>query len=137
MPWKPKHSCTFPGCTTLVESGQSRCPMHTHALRTQYDKRRGTSTERGYNARWRRLRQWFLNTYPLCAECRRHGILTAATVVDHITPHKGDPALLYEQSNLQSLCTECHNRKTATEDGGLGNISATARSTHATQRMFA
>ena len=125
MPWKPKHNCTYPGCHTLVESGQSRCPTHTIAVRAQYDARRGTSTERGYNARWRRLRQWFLNSHPLCAECNRNGILTAASVVDHIMPHRGDMALLYDQANLQSLCTTCHNRKTATEDGGLGNIRHT------------
>ncbi len=122
MPWKPKHNCTYPGCRVLVESGQSRCPMHTIAVRAQYDARRGTSTERGYNSRWRALRRWFLNSHPLCVECGRHGILKAAAVVDHITPHRGDQTLLYDQSNLQSLCTECHNHKTAAEDGGLGNV---------------
>jgi 5-methylcytosine-specific restriction protein A len=121
MPWKPKHNCTFPGCTTLVESGQSRCQKHAIALRAQYDKRRGTSTERGYDARWRKLRLWFLNTHPLCAECGRKGILTAASVVDHVIPHKGDQQLLYDQNNLQSLCVSCHSRKTAAEDGSFGN----------------
>ena len=122
MPWKPQHYCTFPGCTIRIESGQSRCSEHKLFLQSQYDRRRGTSTERGYNARWRQLRRWWLNAHPLCEECRKEKKLVAATIVDHITPHRGDQTLLYDPANLQSLCTICHNRKTATEDGGLGNI---------------
>ncbi len=122
MPWKPKHPCAFPGCLTLVESGQSRCPIHKSVMSSKYDRRRGTSTERGYGVRWRRLRTWFLNAHPLCAECQRQGKLIPAALVDHIIPHRGDSALLYDPANLQSLCTTCHNRKTATEDGGLGNV---------------
>jgi 5-methylcytosine-specific restriction protein A len=121
MPWKPKHPCRYAGCSALAEHGESYCSEHKSKVRIQYEAQRGTSTERGYNARWRRLRQWFLNSHPLCAECGRHGILKAAAVVDHVIPHRGDQTLLYDQSNLQSLCTTCHNRKTATEDGGLGN----------------
>lgn len=121
MPWKPKHRCIFPGCTILIESGLSYCPEHDARIESQRDQSRGTSTQRGYNAQWRRLRQWWLNAHPLCEECKKHGILTSATLVDHIIPHHGDSNLLYDPANLQSLCTPCHNRKTATEDGGLGN----------------
>ena len=42
-------------------------------------------------------------------------------MVDHIIPHKGDEALFWDEDNLQSLCTPCHNQKTAREDGGFGN----------------
>jgi 5-methylcytosine-specific restriction protein A len=41
-------------------------------------------------------------------------------VTDHIVPHRGDPALLWDPANLQALCARCHNRKTALEDGGFG-----------------
>jgi len=41
-----------------------------------------------------------------------------ATVVDHITPHKGDNDLFWDRANWQSLCESCHNRKTAAEDMG-------------------
>lgn len=41
--------------------------------------------------------------------CQERGRITAATVVDHITPHKGDTALFWDQSNWQSLCASCHN----------------------------
>ena len=123
MPWKPKHPCKFPVCAELVDYGQSRCPKHEALLRTQYDDRRGTSTQRGYGVRWRQLRRWWLNAHPLCEECKKQGKLVTAEVVDHIVPHRGNYALLYDPANLQSLCTTCHNRKTAAEDGGLGNVS--------------
>jgi len=45
----------------------------------------------------------------------------AATVVDHIKPHRGDKTLFWERSNWQALCKQCHDIKTAKEDGGFGN----------------
>ena len=48
-------------------------------------------------------------------------MLIAATIVDHIVPHKGDLALFYDQTNWQSLCKRHHDIKTAAEDGGFGN----------------
>jgi len=44
--------------------------------------------------------------------------LVLATVVDHISPHKGDSDLFWDRANWQSLCESCHNRKTASEDMG-------------------
>lgn len=44
----------------------------------------------------------------------------ASTVVDHIKPHKGDQQLFWSKANHQALCKECHDTKTATEDGGFG-----------------
>lgn len=121
MPWKPNHTCTFPGCTRRIPSGRSLCDEHAAARRDMYEARRGTSTQRGYDARWRKLRAIYIHDHPLCAACAAEGKLRAAAVVDHITPHRGDISLLYDESNLQSLCTECHNRKTAAEDGAFGN----------------
>jgi 5-methylcytosine-specific restriction protein A len=53
---------------------------------------------------------------PWCAECMREGIYMAATEVDHIVPHRGDPIKFYT-NELQSLCHICHSRKTANEIG--------------------
>ena len=41
-------------------------------------------------------------------------------MVDHITPHKGDKALFWQRANWQPLCKQCHDIKTAIEDGGFG-----------------
>jgi 5-methylcytosine-specific restriction endonuclease McrA len=45
---------------------------------------------------------------------------TAAAVVDHIVPQKGYSLLFWNESNWQSLCRRCRNRKTATTDGRWG-----------------
>jgi hypothetical protein len=40
--------------------------------------------------------------------CLQTGRLTAATVADHIEPHRGDPVKFWK-GELQSLCDTCHN----------------------------
>ena len=122
MPQAAKKPCKQPGCAAVVDNGY--CPAHAHVQaqrRRQYDRDRGNSCERGYDAQWRKLRTLHLNAHPLCVHCRAKGIITAATEVDHITPHRGDFALRIDPANLQSLCKPCHSRKTATEDRGLGH----------------
>lgn len=66
------------------------------------------------------LRRQQLIDEPLCRICRKENRLTVATVADHIVPHKGDPNKFFNKNNLQSLCEEHHNIKTANEDGGFG-----------------
>jgi len=44
-----------------------------------------------------------------------------ASVVDHVVPHQRDMALFWDSDNWQGLCKACHDHKTASEDGGLGN----------------
>jgi hypothetical protein len=45
---------------------------------------------------------------PTCRYCRQQGRLCAATVADHVIPHRGDETLFWE-GELQSLCAPCHN----------------------------
>lgn len=67
---------------------------------------------------WRRKRRTWLAMHPLCAECERQGRVTAACVVDHVTPHGGDwNRFLLDP--VQSLCRECHDRKTACDHRGV------------------
>lgn len=81
------------------------------------DKRK--TAERGYGARWQRLRLHYLNKHPLCVMCRREGEPRGATVVDHIIPHKGDPDLMWNEDNWQSLCAPHHSGdKQALEKSG-------------------
>ena len=88
---------------------------------------RQSSHSRGYDRRWQKIRTMHLSEYPLCVECQKQGKLTAATVVDHITPHKGDWTLFNNPANHQSLCASCHSFKTAAEDGGFGNVKGQAK----------
>src|SRR5215831_12072344 len=61
-----------------------------------------------YGKRWRKRARHQLQVEPLCRGCKSEGRLTAASVVDHVVPHRGDinSFWLYE---LQSLCTFHHN----------------------------
>jgi 5-methylcytosine-specific restriction protein A len=68
-----------------------------------------TTTERGYGYRWQKAREAHLRQHPLCAMCETQGRVTAATVVDHKTPHRGDQALFWNQANWQSLCATHHS----------------------------
>jgi 5-methylcytosine-specific restriction protein A len=49
------------------------------------------------------------------------GLAAMADTVDHVIPHRGDRGRFFDAGNLQSLCKQCHDRKTAREDGGFGN----------------
>lgn len=58
---------------------------------------------------WKRLRLNQLQSSPFCALCLQVEHRTPATVVDHVTPHRGDRALFFDATNLQSLCKTCHD----------------------------
>ena len=73
---------------------------------------RGTAASRGYGHKWRKDRELFLAKHPYCAECEKMGRTAAATVVDHIIPHRGNQELFDDYDNLQGLCETCHNTKT-------------------------
>jgi len=71
---------------------------------------RNTSAHsRGYDSRWQRARVAFLFAHPLCALCAATGRATAATVVDHVNPHRCDPRLFWDEGNWQPLCAMCHD----------------------------
>ncbi|WP_145643812.1 HNH endonuclease [Neorhizobium alkalisoli] len=58
---------------------------------------------------WKRLREHQLAVQPLCEFCLITEDVTAAEVVDHKKPHKGDFELFHDPLNLQSLCAHHHN----------------------------
>jgi hypothetical protein len=66
-------------------------------------------------ARWRRRRAAQLNREPLCAMCLREGVCTAATIADHVEPHRGDEQAFW-MGRLQSLCTRHHVRDKQIEE---------------------
>jgi 5-methylcytosine-specific restriction protein A len=107
MPSKPLKPCPKPGCGKLTAGGY--CELH----KRQYDQDRGSSSERGYGAEWRKTRLLQLANEPLCRECRKEDRDTGATEVDHIIPKEQGGT--DEFSNLQSLCKHHHSLKTAKE----------------------
>lgn len=70
----------------------------------------------------------FLREHPLCVDCLAavplpgealgRKLVTPATVVDHVIPHKGDQRLFWNRSNWAGRCAPHHNAKTATRDRG-------------------
>ena len=58
--------------------------------------------------RWQKRRAHQLRLEPLCQMCLNRGRITAATVVDHLEPHKDDP-IRFWTGKVQSLCASCHS----------------------------
>lgn len=73
------------------------------------DKRK--TAERGYGARWQRERAAFLQRPEnvLCCMCKAEGRVTAAQVIDHKVPHRGDQLLMWDHTNWQALCKTHHS----------------------------
>jgi 5-methylcytosine-specific restriction protein A len=117
MPTALARACPFCGSATV-----GRCPCRPVR---QPDVHRGSSHERGYTkSRWRPARDAHLRKYPLCGQrpggvppvmsrCYDEGRVTAATVVDHQEPHRGDMKKFWNRSNWASMCASCHSRKSA------------------------
>lgn len=98
----------------------------TKKVKLKVIEKRESSAKRGYGRAWQKAREGFLRKHPLC-ECDKcqAGTLRvrAATVVDHIIPHRGDKKLFWDRNNWQAMAASCHSKKTAREDGGFGNKS--------------
>lgn len=97
-----------------------RCKTHLN----QQLRDRGTTTQRGLGADWRKVRAAKLLDEPLCQiqlKCGK-GINqpypVVATEVDHIIPRHIRPDLRLEWSNLQSACKSCNSAKRDAETGG-------------------
>lgn len=59
---------------------------------------------------WRKARAHYLKNNPLCVMCERLGRTRAATVVDHVRPHKGNMVLFWDfRNNVQPLCKQHHD----------------------------
>ncbi|MEZ5933116.1 MAG: HNH endonuclease signature motif containing protein [Alphaproteobacteria bacterium] len=66
-------------------------------------------------AAWRELELDILCRQPWCVYCEAVGIRRVSSVIDHITPHRGDGILFWDRSNLQPLCVSCHGAKSQHE----------------------
>lgn len=68
-----------------------------------------SAAARGYGHNWRVARAAYLAANPLCVYCQADGRVTAADVVNHKIPHRGDQALFWDRSNWESLCKRHHD----------------------------
>ncbi|MGQ0774574.1 MAG: HNH endonuclease [Pseudonocardiales bacterium] len=106
MPTAARRPCTVPGCGEL--SSRGRCTGHE----AEADRRKGTTTARGYGADWQRCRADYLLVHPWCEWCRHE-----ATEVDHRDGRPKGPLRLH-WPNLRSLCGTCHRRRTNRDQPG-------------------
>ncbi len=119
MPRKPPTPCRYPNCPELTEG--KYCDSHRKIVEKNYNMyERDKVSQKFYcSAEWKYARKMKLHRNPLCQECERNGLLTKATMVDHIKPIKQGGSAL-DMNNLQSLCWSCHSRKSAQEGSRWG-----------------
>lgn len=79
--------------------------------KARFDKKRPSARQRGYDAQWERESKAYLAVYSSCRRCGQ-----AATLVDHIQPHKGNQALFWNRANWQPLCIPCHSGAKQSEE---------------------
>jgi 5-methylcytosine-specific restriction protein A len=95
--------CPIPTCQQLVAHG--RCAEHAR-------KPRPSAESRGYGGAWRTARAHFLAEHPRCIDCN-----AAATEVDHVVPHRGDPALVWSRADHVAVLAQPYDRDAARRDG--------------------
>jgi 5-methylcytosine-specific restriction protein A len=75
----------------------------------EYDARRGGGRERGYSTQWEKDAAAFKQQHPYCLGCRAVGRSEATALVDHVLPHKGSQALMWNRRNWQPSCRFHHD----------------------------
>ena len=88
---------------------------------------------RGYGAAWDRIRKVVLKRdFGLCQPCRKRGLVTIATAVDHIVSKAKAAALRWSlaridgEDNLQAICKDCHDVKSQEEQGKTTRVKTAA-----------
>jgi len=112
MGTKPKHPCIK--CKVALIARGDFCESCR--------PRQRTSRESGYNPVWDRKSKRFLRDNPFCCDPfgRHRGQLVDANVTGHRIPHRGNVALLFDESNWFALCWSCNSYQSANYDGGFG-----------------
>jgi len=88
----------------------TRPPVHNaHNRRLDYEQHRGSARQRGYTKAWDKLALAYRRQHPLCVGCLAVGRTTLAQCVDHVLPHRGNLALMWDNTNLQALCMWHHD----------------------------
>lgn len=86
--------------------------------RREYDQARRSAKpwRKWYNLpAWRARRAEQLAREPLCARHLARGEVVAATVANHVRPHRGDWEL-FINGPLESVCKPCHDGEVQSEE---------------------
>jgi 5-methylcytosine-specific restriction protein A len=70
---------------------------------------------------WRRM-AWACKVKAsfICAMCGTIAAAKGDAIADHVTPHRGDRALFFDETNLQCLCKACHDGRKQAEERAAG-----------------
>lgn len=119
MPNKAPHPCAVAGCPNLVYQG-GRCEQHSTPKDRTHEAVRPSASARGYGCAWQQKRARWLAFHPWCVDLygRHQGRHIRAKIVDHIIPLKQGGR--DDETNYQSLCVACNNRKTAHDGSRRG-----------------
>ena len=94
---------------------KGRCAAHSTEEKPSYTREIKDYHYLYNTSAWRKGRVSFLQSNPLCTNCKQYGFIKEAVDVDHIIPHQGNTDLFYDINNWQGLCKACHTRKTSAE----------------------
>lgn len=109
--------CSMLGCNNPRSKMNTCCYDHGGVDYNKHPERREHNLM--YKSpQWRRKRKTQLSMQPLCQCCLVEKRVKAATVVDHVFPWSALGEEYFYNNLFQSLCTECHNRKTNMEQRG-------------------
>ena len=95
--------------------------------RLAYEKGRRNSTARGYDRQWAKAARLYRAEHPLCEYCELEGLVTTATLVDHLYPHRSDRTIFWLRALWVSCCNTCHSEwKQRLERQGTAALDALA-----------
>ena len=121
MPIRPSKPCKYSGCPGLTREPNGFCDEHQQYADDQkqkqqkrYDKGRGSSSSRGYDVYWQKVRlavkerdSWLC----VCKRCKAMGRIIPVTKSDpvhHILPVETHPELRLLIENCESHSFKCH-----------------------------
>jgi len=88
---------------------RSRIQATPDKAKADYDQHRGSARDRGYDVRWDVAAKAFRTTHPLCLGCQAIGRVEAASVTDHVIPHRGDMVTFWDRAWWQPACGWHHS----------------------------
>lgn len=102
-------------CGVLVRDGTGRCDKHKLLGTGRFgDPTRGSRHKRGYDWAWVKKREAILRRdNGLCQPCLEAHRVTSGNDVDHKVPKAEGGS--DDDSNLQTICDDCHKTKRARE----------------------
>lgn len=115
MPPRALRPCRATNCRATTRDASGYCDACRPAaeakdaeLAQARDKRRGTSSQRGYGSDWQKLRARIMRAHGgLCQDCKTEGFFRKAFEVHHAD----GSAQNNEFSNLIPLCREHHDKR--------------------------